>query len=314
MNDTDKVLGKSVRIYLAEGTPQGILTAEIINWTGHIITAPLNKFADLLKRPEMDRAGIYFLLIMSRDGRPLVYVGESDNVGTRLGQHVGSDDSDWERVCIVTSKDTNLTKAHIKYLESRLIGLTRGNGDFELENKTNPSYSNLPEADTSDMEFFIDQLHLILPVLGLNFLRKQPQTKVKGLKSDSSSDLSSPIFEMNVKIKAKNITVKATMVEHGGEFIVQKDSESNPQWEGEDHSYRRLLEDLFESEKIVKSPDGKKGIFKRDVPFRSVSAAAAVVTGRTSNGRTEWKNKHTKQAYGEWKNAQIEKTMKRYEN
>ena len=55
-------VGKSVRLFLADGTPGGLLTAEIMNWTGHVVAAPVPIWRRCLKRPEASRTGIYILL------------------------------------------------------------------------------------------------------------------------------------------------------------------------------------------------------------------------------------------------------------
>jgi len=116
--------GRTIRIYLADGTPGGILTSEIINWTGKVIVAPRSELAELKKRAEVSRTGVYFLagqdLIEANKER--VYIGESDNVWERLSQHNQDDKKEfWTRTVVVISKDENLTKAHVRYLESRLI-------------------------------------------------------------------------------------------------------------------------------------------------------------------------------------------------
>src|SRR5690554_7182301 len=119
--------GRGIRLFLVDGTPNGLLTAEIMNWTGHALTGPRTKLTELVQRPECGRTGVYFLVGPDPDNamRPLVYIGESDDVAKRLKQHnrpepQGGKDF-WERVCLITSKDQNLTKAHVKYLESQLI-------------------------------------------------------------------------------------------------------------------------------------------------------------------------------------------------
>jgi hypothetical protein len=166
--------GRSIRLYLVDGTPNGLITAEIVNWTGHVILAPRSRLADLLQRKEPLRTGVYFLFgpDPSDPAQTLLYVGESENVGKRLTQHnKDNEKSFWERVCIVTSKDQNITKGHGKYLESRLIDIAKKAGRAKLTNGTSPEYGWLPEADLADMEFFLEQIRVILPVLGLDFLR-----------------------------------------------------------------------------------------------------------------------------------------------
>ena len=121
--------GRSIRLFLVDGTPNGLLTAEIMNWTGHVLTGPRSKLSELVQRRECARTGVYFLIGPDPDDplRHHVYVGESDDVAQRLKQHNRSEDQGgkdfWEKVCLVTSKDQNLTKAHVKYLESKLIAI-----------------------------------------------------------------------------------------------------------------------------------------------------------------------------------------------
>ncbi|MBK1618475.1 hypothetical protein CKO42_08495 [Lamprobacter modestohalophilus] len=33
-------IGRSVRLFLVEGKSTGLITAEIMNWTGHVLTGP----------------------------------------------------------------------------------------------------------------------------------------------------------------------------------------------------------------------------------------------------------------------------------
>ena len=146
--------GRSVRLYLAEGSPTGILTAEIVNWTGHVLSAPRTRLEVALKREELKRTGIY-LLFGDEFGKdlPAVYVGEGDDVASRLYSHSRDDQKAyWERFIAVTNKDMNLTKAHVKFLEGRLITMLKEAKKCDVRNKTEPAFDKLPEADISDME------------------------------------------------------------------------------------------------------------------------------------------------------------------
>ena len=170
--------GKSIKMFLADGSPNGILTAEIINWTGHVLSAPRTKLSELIQREECSRTGVYFLVSYDPENPlyPKVYIGESDDVANRLKQHNRTEESGgkdfWEKVCLVTGKDQNITKTYIKYLESRLIEIARRNGQCQLMNGTSHDYSKLPESDTADMEYFLEQIQVILPVLGYEFLKE----------------------------------------------------------------------------------------------------------------------------------------------
>lgn len=117
----DPTKGLTIRIFLVHGTPSGVLTAEVGNWTGKIVVGGRADLPEIVKREEAAKTGIYFLIGTDPDSlrRPRVYVGEGDRVGERLKQHSNDQSKDFfERICIVTSKDENLTKAHARYRES----------------------------------------------------------------------------------------------------------------------------------------------------------------------------------------------------
>ena len=98
-------------------------------------------------------------------------------MGDRLRQHARAEEQGgkdfWDRAIVLTSKDANLTKAHARYLESGFIALAQQARRSRLVNGT-PAAASLPEADVSDMEYFIAQAKIILPVLGVNILRARP--------------------------------------------------------------------------------------------------------------------------------------------
>lgn len=308
-------LGKSIRLYLVDGTPQGILTAEIMNWTGHVLSGPRTKLPELLKRPEMNRTGIYFLTGPDPDtaGKQIVYIGESDNVGKRLIQHNKDESKDfWEKACIITSKDQNLTKAHARYLESRLIAISQNMARAKVHNNTAPpGDAFLPEADQADMEYFISQIRLILPVLGLEFLREKPRVSHAQESPEQGEqqtcDDTGPVFI--ARSKKHDITAEAQEIE--GDFVVFKGSEAVPEWISPvaHKSYKPLFESLFEEGKLALSDKKTKTVFQEDVSFKSPSAATAVIFGRSSNGRVEWKVKGTNQSYADWQDEKIKSAM-----
>lgn len=302
-------LGKSVRLFLADGTPGGLITAEIMNWTGHVLAAPRSDLGRLVKRGEVQRTGIYVLLgdDPASPGGVLAYIGESDDVGKRLGQHARAEESGgkdfWDRAVVLTSKDMNLTKAHAKYLESRFVRLASEAGRARLLNGTNPPTAPLPEADVSDMEFFIEQAKIVLPVLGVNLLRST-RVAVPNPAADASPSVSSvsPVFRLTLK----NAPVDATAQEVDGEFTVREGSRARAEWGTADHNYAKLFEKYANDGTLVTSPDGEYRTFSRDVVFASPSAAAAVVLGRNSNGRLEWKVGGTRTSYGQWQEGLLE--------
>lgn len=293
--------GRSLRLFLVDGTPNGLLTAEIMNWTGHVLSGPRTKLSELVQRPECGRTGIYFLVGPNPENsfQPLVYIGESDDVATRLKQHNRAEDSGgkdfWEKVCLITSKDQNLTKSHVKYLESSLIRNAMSVGRCKLVNGQAHEYVNLPESDQADMAFFVEQIRTMLPVLGFDFLRATSRPASRSEFATESTPEPSPRFTF--KMPRSQIVANAQEVD--GEFLVLSGSNARSSWEGVTGGYENLFNQLCESGVLVEDENGLRR-FAVDYAFSSPSAAAAVIAGRSANGRKSWLVDGSSLTYGAW--------------
>lgn len=282
-------VGRSVRLFLVEGNPGGIITAEVVNWTGHALVAPRSKLADVLTRAEAQKTGVYFLFgeLAELGGKRPVYIGESDNVGKRLSQHVRAEQKEFERFCLITSKDLNLTKAHARYLENRLSNIARESDRSDVLNAVEPAQGILPEGDTADMEYFIEQVRLILPVLGYDVLKERfvrPGGLIDALDPDSDPD-SVPI---SLKLRPSRKGLSAEAVERDGELLVLKDSLADKNPDYATNQYQPLRDRLEREGTLVPDENGRFLRFTKDTLFSSPSAAAAVIYGRNANGRTSW--------------------------
>lgn len=278
--------GKHVRLFLAEGTVGGLLTAEIMNWTGHVLRGRRDKLAQIRKRMEAQRTGVYILL-----GEDRAYIGQSDNVAGRIVHHDQKKDF-WDEVVIITSKDANLTSAHVRYLESRLVRLASEIGRMPLDNGNVPSGgAELPEADVSDMEYFIEQMRVLLPVLGVNLLRGRAVTAPAAAEGEPMAT-TSPEFRLTARgadARAQIIDGEFTLL--SGSVIPREMAEVRRHSDATARAYERTVAErtsLFESGAF--RIEGDKAVVARDVVFQSPSGAARVAAGRVAvNGRAEWK-------------------------
>ena len=295
--------GKQIKLFLVDGTPGGLTTAEITNWTGSVVSARRSELAELLRREEAGRTGVYLLLGEDEQalGDTRCYVGEGDVVATRLRIH-GKKELFWNQAVLITSKDTNLTKSHVRYLESRLIELIRQAGRATLENGTAPEPPRLPEADVSDMELFLDELQIVLPVLGVNVIRTRTSTTVL----DPSGPRASPVFTLKGK---QGVDARAQQID--GEFVMLVGSLVVPVWRrvGSAAStrkvyagYRARHEGLIADGSIL--VEGGLARTTRDIVFPSPSAAAVIALGRSCNGRKEWMS--AEGSFGEWETRGVE--------
>ena len=161
-----------VRIFAPSGEPEGLRLVEKSNWTGQGIVFPRARFAEARLRPELRQTGVYVLWGPGESGQlPRVYVGEGDAVLSRLEQHVKQKEF-WTHAAVFTSKDQSLNKAHVKYLEARLVALAAEAKRAELDNGAVPQLPALSEADRADAEGFLADLLLCLPVVGVSLFEK----------------------------------------------------------------------------------------------------------------------------------------------
>ncbi len=295
--------GRTIRLYLADGVPSGVVTAEIMNWTGKATVFPRSQLSDFANREDAKRTGVYFLVGENLENplQDVVYVGESENVLDRLRIHNKDNDKDfWTRTIIFTSKDQNLTKGHIRYIESQFIRIITQSSRAKVHNGTNPDYTILPESDIADMRYFVEQMKLILPVLGFSFA--MPLSSLQQLEPapDEAVQFDSPILEM------KHSGVMAAAQEINGEFIVFKDSlVRNELASGlSGKNIDKIREEFINNGFLATDSDGFSKL-TQNVPFKSPSGAAQFVTGYSINGRTAWKVKGTDQTYADWQESQL---------
>lgn len=291
-------LARSLELFFIDGRPDGMLTAGVFNWTGHVLRVPRTQLKDGLARKEAGFTGVY-VLIGEQKGEPLAYVGEAEDMGTRLRQHAAGKDW-WDTAILITTSANNLHKAHVRYLEARLIETARDVASMALENGNQPGGASLSEADTANMENYLDILMMVLPAIRVdNFLSKK-RTEASTSEVGASASASTLTGEVAFLCRRARDGLIARALFSKGEMIVQTGSSAASSWIGKDHSsYSPLYDELTRSGAIE---DGK---FTVDYAFSSPSAAAAVVPGRPANGRTEWKLATTGLTYAVWELEQL---------
>jgi hypothetical protein len=159
----------TIKIFLAHGDPKRLRTAELSNWTGKAVAGPqeVNSTA-FLQEAESSNSGVYFLTGNDPEtGNPALYIGEAESIKDRVKSHLEKDF--WNQIVFFISKDENLTKAHIRYCEGRLIEIAKNAGRAVIKNSQG-SGSKLPESDREEMEVFLEKMQQLLPALGVELL------------------------------------------------------------------------------------------------------------------------------------------------
>lgn len=263
----------SIRVFVPDGDPDGLRLVERTNWTGIGVVFKRTGYKQAASRPEFDRTGIYVLVGTSEESAlPMIYIGEGDPVKNRLNQHYSKKDF-WDWAVFFVTKDSSLNKAHVKYLESRLLELAKAAKQSKLDNAGSSLPPTLSEVETADVDSFLLDMLSIFPLLGLSVFEK-------------TSSSTKPRRSKMLHITAKGI--KATGYEDAKGFVVTVDSEM---FSGETKSIHRYISSLRNDliEQGVVQPIGDHFIFVEDYVFSSPSTAAAIVQGRNANGREDWK-------------------------
>ncbi len=264
----------TIKLFLTQADPKRLRIAEISNWSGQAVAGPRTELDIILRRDEAEKPGVYFLTGTDPDsGRDAIYIGEAEVLRDRIRSHLERDF--WNALIIVVSKDENLTKAHIKYLEGRLIErATQATRALVLNAQS--SGSRLPESDRADMEIFLDRIQQLMPVLGADFLVPVAQP----LRESSKN----PILVREIKgILARGVQgVEGFLVLKGSQAVLSE-------WPSTDQfPYARTLRQRLIQEGVLEKKE-RWFEFVSDKEFTSPSAAAAVIQGGSANGLISWK-------------------------
>ena len=266
----------TLKIFLVFGDPKRLRTAELSNWTGKAVAGPRSEFSSVLEREESQNPGVYFLTGIDPDtNQNAIYIGEAECIRGRIKNHLSKDF--WNNIVFFITKDENLTKAHIRYIEGRLIEIAKSTERSVVMN-SQASGAKLPESDREDMEVFLEKMQQVLPVLGVeDFVQK--------------SKLQSQEIKELLTCKIKNVSASGYLTPNGmvvlaGSGAVLQERSSAKKWPSVMQQRNKLIEDGGLIQK------GDKYVFAKETEFSSPSAAAAVIHGGSANGLTAWANEN----------------------
>jgi hypothetical protein len=275
-----KKYGKTIKLFLLDAEPDGRIVCELSNWNGKAYRIPRGMVKDCSDRQDLKTTAVYLLFGKpdTSTGKAQVYIGEAENVYQRLGSHVSEKDF-WNEAVVFISKDENLNKAHIKYLESRLHSIANEAQRYDIRNSNTPTKSSISESDQAEMEEFIEYIKILINAMGFKVF--EPLIK-------ESSDPTTPKLERLYIKAARGANATGRRTTDG--FLVFRGSEiaTDTVQSYRDRGYDKLRDELLDAQLIV--PSGNKLVFVKDYLFSSPSSAAMVVMGRTANGMKEWKD------------------------
>jgi hypothetical protein len=268
--------GKTIKIFLIDGDPNGRMTCELSNWTGKAYKIPRIKIKECSDRDDLKNTGVYLLLGKDEDGLEQVYIGEAETILNRLIQHLNQKDF-WNEAIVFVSKDDNLNKAHIKYLENRLFEIATFVKRYKIENTITPTQSSISESDKAEMEEFLDNIKVLVNSLGHKLFEN---------KRENQNIASKPSQEFTLTNPRENASAVALPTSEG--FVVFKGSifstNTTPKIPA---GLLKIREEIIRTGKALLVGENYQLI--EDYVFNSPSQAAGVILGKSANGLTEWR-------------------------
>lgn len=270
--------GKTIKIFLIDGDPNGRMSCELSNWTGKAYKIPRIKIKDCTDREDLTNTGVYLLFGKNEDGKEQVYIGEAETILKRLNQHLTQKDF-WNETIVFVSKDDNLNKAHIKYLENRLFEIAKTANRYIIENSITPTQSSISESDKAEMEEFIENIKMLVNTLGHKVFDEKREFKPKQKQ------------ELFFIKSIRNADGQGAPTSDG--FVVFKGSKaSGTTVNSMSPSFVKLRQKLIDENVLISKDDFLE--FSDDYIFSSPSTAAVIIMGRNANGLMEWKQKDGK--------------------
>lgn len=273
--------GKSIELFLVNGTADSIVTAELSNWNGKAIKIPRIEVAGC-RREDITQAGVYFLFCKDAAGADSVYIGEAENVKERLVQHMRDYTSEkekyyWSTAVIFVGRDLN--KALIRYLENRFVEIARSLKRYFVLTKNTYRNTVMKESQIAAMEEFIENVKILLGALGFKVL--EPLDKPEKSKNDTSGKGQTEEIRLHLERTIKDVgKIEADGIRTSEGFVVLKGSHISPV---DDNTISIALKEQRKKASI------ESGILKEDVLLSSPSYAAMFVIGKSANGLTSWK-------------------------
>lgn len=267
--------GKSIELFLANGTADSLITAELSNWNGKAIKIPRIEVSDC-KRDDIKGAGVYFLFCKEEDDSDSVYIGESETIQERLNQHIRDYNADkekfyWTTAVIFLGRDLN--KALIRYLEDRFVQIARESKRYKVLTKNTYGKTIMKESQTAAMEEFIDNVRILINALGYKVLEPT-------VHNDPNSTVNDEALFLNLgNASGKGMLTTEGFVLFAGAVLNEKTSEKSLS-----KGAATLRKKHLASNKV------KDFVTTEDILFSSSSAAADFVTGYSVSGPATWKN------------------------
>ena len=261
-------MGKTVTTYLIDGNPKGTQYAFISNKICQMFVVPRSNLSYLSTQEKLQKPAFYILLGEDESTKPQAYIGETENFKERVKGH-DSKKAFWQKALIFVSKDADMTKVDVQYLEHKaIVEAKKANAFILSDNKQIPKAPNLPEHQQDSIDEFFEDVKFLASFIGCNIF-----------------EVSQPKEEHLFYTKGRGCNAKGFYSSDG--FTVLKGSIVAPimvpsfNWK---EKREKMLQDYTANENGIL-------VLTSDKTFSSPSTAADFCIGSSNNGWLVWKDK-----------------------
>ena len=272
--------GKTIELFLVNGTADSLIIAELSNWNGKAIKIPRIEVSSCY-RDDITQAGVYFLFCKEDDGSDSVYIGEAENIKERLVQHLRDYQSEketyyWSTAVVFIGRDLN--KALIRYLENRFVEIARASKRYLVLTKNTYRNTVMKESQVAVMEEFVDSVKILINAIGYKVLEPFAQ-----MDASTTSVYDELLYITSGSVNAKGKVTAEGFVVFAGATVKEKMALKSLS-----PGMLKQRQKLFDSSKV------KNLITTEDILFSSSSAAADFILGYSVSGPRTWKTKDGK--------------------
>lgn len=276
--------GRTISLYLLNGSVTGTIKYTLPNWTGVIYKIPRTELEACKSREDLKQSGVYFLFGKSdEDGKSVVYVGQAgirkngNGLLGRIVEHAKNPDKDyWTEAVAITTTNNSFGPTEISYLENQFTQLAMKANRYVVKNANDPNPGNITEEKESELEEFIDYAKVVMGILGHKVF-----IPLNEACENTASQKTIELFLSLRGIKAMGLLTSEGVVVCKGSQVHPEPTASCGEWIKKLRATHisKITSDFTVSEDII---------------FGSPSAAASFCIFREANGRTAWKTESGK--------------------
>lgn len=278
------VRGKSINLFLMDGTAVGRVKCTLANWTGVSYKIPRTELEKCKSRDDLKQSGVYFLFgVSDQTGENIVYIGQAgarkngEGILHRLEEHKRDENKDyWTEAVVFTTSNNSFGPTEISYLENRFFILAKDANRYNVKNKDHPTSGNVTEEKESELEEFIEYAEIVMGTFGHRIFNSLEERPIRKEVRKEDADAEPLLYLKTSKANAKGRRTNEGFVVYKGASISTQPTKSCPETI---HTLRKQYSDRIEN-----------GTLLEDTLFTSPSAAAGFVSFASANGIIMWSN------------------------